>query len=102
MEQTIVNSPTDIDSYLELAQLHIDEDRLGEATHVLSKALAASGNSLKIQERLEDVEILRKRQQLTIAERRAESEDIPPNHELVARLRDDLNRMELEVFDRRA
>jgi tetratricopeptide (TPR) repeat protein len=102
LEQTIANNPTDIDTYLELAQLHVDEERLGEATHVLSKALAASGNNVKIQERLEDVELLRKRQQLTIAERRAETNNIAANQELVVQLRDDMNRIELEVFDRRA
>ena len=102
LEQVIANNPTDIDSYLELAKLHIEEERFGEATDVLGKALGASGNNIKIQERLEDVELLRKRQQLAIAEKRADTNNIQANQELVFQIREDLNRIELDVFDRRA
>jgi tetratricopeptide (TPR) repeat protein len=102
LEQSIANNPADVDAYLELAKLHVDEDRLGEAAHVLNKALAASGNQIRVQERAEDVEILRKRQQLSIAEKRAESDPGESSQELAQRLRDDLNRLELEIFDRRA
>jgi tetratricopeptide (TPR) repeat protein len=102
LEQAIVNSPADVDSYLELAKLHVDEDRLGEAARVLTKALAASGNQFRVQERLEDVEILRKRQQLTVAEQLAGTNTTATNRELARQLRDDLNRLELDVFDRRA
>lgn len=102
LEQAIANNPTDIDSYLELAELHVNEERLGEAAHVLGKALAASGNQLKVQERIEDVELLRKKQQLAIAERRAEADASESNQELVMGLREDLNRMEMEVLDRRS
>jgi tetratricopeptide (TPR) repeat protein len=101
LEQDISNRPTDIEAYLDLAQLHIEEDRLAESAHVLSRALSASGNSLKIQERVEDVEILRRKQQLQVAERRAHSEPSDAAQQLVNQLRDDLNRFELEVFDRR-
>ncbi|MGE0755488.1 MAG: hypothetical protein AB7O38_00640 [Pirellulaceae bacterium] len=102
LEQDLANSPADVDNYLALAQLHIDEDRLGDAAHVLAKALAASGNQLRVQEKVEDVEILRKRQQLAIADRRAEVEGQDAPRELARQLRDDLNRMELEVYDRRS
>jgi tetratricopeptide (TPR) repeat protein len=56
-----------------------------------------------VQERLEDVEILRKKQQLAVAEQRAQAalEDAAAQ-QLVSQLRDDLNRMELEIFDRRS
>jgi tetratricopeptide (TPR) repeat protein len=102
LEQIIANNPTDIDSYVELVQLHVDEQRLGDAAHVLQKALAASGNQIRIQELIEDIEVLRKKQQLSVAEKREKSENTDANRELAQQLRDDLNRMELEVFDRRA
>lgn len=102
LEQAIAQRPTDLEAYFDLAQLHMDEDRLAEAAHVLTKAQSVSGNSLKVQERIEDVEILRKKQQLAVAERRAQSESDGEHQQLVTRLRDDLNRMELEIYDRRA
>jgi tetratricopeptide (TPR) repeat protein len=102
LEQDIVHRPADLDAYFELAELHIREQRLGEAAHVLAKAQAVSGNSLKVQERLEDVEILRKKEQLQVAERRAESEATDAARQLAEQLREDLHRIELEVFDRRS
>lgn len=102
LEQDIANRPADIDAYLELAQHHVEEGRLAEAAHVLNKALAASGNRLNIQERIEDVEVLRRREQLAVAEKRAQAEASEASQQLVGQLRDDLHRMELEIFDRRA
>ncbi len=102
LEQAIVINPSDLESYFALAQLHADEHRLGEAVHVLHKALAATGNDVQVQERVEDFEILRKRHQLAIAEQRAESQPSDESQQLVGDLRHDLNRYELDVFHRRA
>lgn len=102
LEQDIANRPTDLDAYFQLADLHVAEDRLAEATHVLTKALAASGNQLRVQEKLEDVEIIRKRQQLQIAEKRQAAEPNDAAQQLAHQLREDLNRLELEVYDRRS
>lgn len=102
LEQALVHNPADLDTYFQLVDLHVAEGRLGDASVVLGKALAASGNDLRAQERLEDVEILRKKQQLTIAENRLEQETSDERQQLAAQLKEDLNRYELEVFDRRA
>ena len=102
LEQDIANRPTDMDAYLALVQLHIDEDRLAEAAHVLNKAASAGGNHPKIVERIEDLEILRKKQQLTVAEQRADGDGSDSAQQLATQIRDDLNRLELEIFDRRS
>jgi tetratricopeptide (TPR) repeat protein len=103
LEQALVLNPADLESYFALAELHIQEKRLGEAVHVLNKALAASGNDIQVQERLEDAEMLRQRQQLEVAEQRAGKQpESPASQQLVEQLRNDLNRYELDVFERRA
>ncbi len=102
MEQAIANSPTDVDAYLELTQLHIDDDHLGEALHLLQKGLSATGGDIRIQYQLEDVEILRKQQQLSIAQQRAAKSPSEETQQLVLDLMGDLNRFELDVFAARA
>ena len=102
LEQQIANHPTDLTSYFALAQLHLDENRHADALHVLHKALAASGNSHPVQERIEDVEITRKQYQLAIAEKQASSAPHEDHRQLLEQLRADLNRFEWEVYYRRA
>jgi tetratricopeptide (TPR) repeat protein len=102
MEQALANSPTDVDGYLELTQFHLDEGHLGEALLLLKKGLSATGNDIRVQHRLEDVEILRKRQQLTIAEQQAAKEPNEQSQQLVLDLLNDLNRYELDVFAARS
>lgn len=105
LEQEVMNRPTDAEAYFALVQLHLDEVRFGDAMHVLNKALTASGNNIRVQERIEDVEILRKKHQLASAEQQAsrqkpeeqENQDSP-----VAQLRAEVQRLEWEVFQRRS
>ncbi len=95
-------NPSDIQSCFQLVELHVANRRLGEAILVLTKVLAASGNDIRVQERLEDVEILRKREQLEVAERRAQDSPSGERQQLVGQLRDDVGRYEVEVYDRRS
>jgi tetratricopeptide (TPR) repeat protein len=102
LEQAISNNPTDPDSYIELAELHIAENRLGEAAHLLAKAVSACGGDLKVRERLEDLEVFQRQTQLAVAEQRAASNEDEEARQLAEQLRADLNRYELEVFGGRA
>jgi tetratricopeptide (TPR) repeat protein len=97
LEQAIVNNPEDEENYLKLAELHLAENRTYEARQTLLKAMAVSSN-LRILERLEDVNMIRARQQIEIAERRAAEEKTSEAHELVKSLRDESHRLELEVY----
>jgi tetratricopeptide (TPR) repeat protein len=98
LEQQLVNNPADREAAFALAELHVAEHRLPDALRVLRKLLAATGNDLTVQERLEDVEILRKKHQVEIAERQAEKETDPQAKQLAEQLRADLNRFEWEIF----
>lgn len=102
LERAVANNPTDLDSYFQLADLHVVEQRLGDAAHVVHKAIAASGGDLKARERLEDIEILRKQEQIAIAEKRAGNSGDEAAQQLAEQLRQDLNRYELEVFNARS
>jgi tetratricopeptide (TPR) repeat protein len=102
LEQAIQNDPTIIENYLELATVYADEGRLADAEKTLQKGLAASGNELRVRERLEEVHVLRVKQQLAIAERRAKADATEAAKELMKQLRENLNRVELEMFGHRA
>lgn len=101
LEQALSYNPNDTDSYLELAQLHLDEHRFADAERVLARGLAATGNNLAIQDQLDQVQILRVRHQLAIAEQRARAEGTDEAKQLVGQLRDELHRVELDVYRRR-
>lgn len=101
LERAIVDRPTDIDLYLQLADLLQAEQRYGDVERVLTKALAVSGNDFKVQARFEDAQIARLTQQLAIAEKRADVEKTEQAVSLADRMRQELNRREIEIYARR-
>ncbi len=102
LERAIADNPESVENYLELAELFADEDRHGDAERTLTKALEASGGDLKVRERLEDAQVARARHQLAIAEKRAGVEKTDDANALAERLRDDLNRREIELLAARS
>jgi tetratricopeptide (TPR) repeat protein len=100
--EAIASAPAQVDNYLQLADLFTAQDRLREATEILSRALAASGGELAIRERLEDTQLRRARQQVSVAERRAAQEKTQEASELARRMADQANQAELEVYAARA
>ena len=101
LERAIADNPEDIDAYLKLADLLQDEKRHADVERVLTKALAASGNDLKVRERLEDASFDRQRQQLAIAEKRARVEQTDQAADLAKQMRAEHNRREVEVYGAR-
>jgi tetratricopeptide (TPR) repeat protein len=57
---------------------------------------------LKVLERLEDVSMLRAREHCEIAEQRAAEEQTRESHQLVQNLREEMNRLELEIYRSRS
>jgi tetratricopeptide (TPR) repeat protein len=102
LERAIAEDPTVIENYLELSTVYGEEGKLAEAERALHKAMAVSGSDLRIRERLEEVHIARARQQLAIAERRAQTEETEQAKGLVKQLRENLNRVELEMYGHRS
>jgi hypothetical protein len=101
--EAIELAPAEVQNYMELADLFTAQDRLRETTEILTRALAVSGGGdLTIRERLEDSQLRRARQQVAIAERRAEQEKTEEAVDLARRMAIQANQAELEVYAARA
>ncbi len=69
---------------------------------ILAKAVEASGGDVKARERLEDLQLMRMKNSLAVAEQRAASLKSEQAIELAREMRAELNRRELEVYAARA
>jgi tetratricopeptide (TPR) repeat protein len=99
----ITASPASVMNYLELAELFTTQNRLREATEILTRALAASGGGdLVVRERLEDAHLRRAQNQVLVAQRRAEEEKTEESADLAKRMAAQANQAELEVYMARA
>lgn len=101
LKQVIQEKPTDIDAYLELADLLERDSTVEEAEAVLMKALAASGNDLKVREHLEDRQLRWARHRVHVAEQRLQAEASPANRETLDRLRTAQLKHEVEIYSAR-
>lgn len=101
LEQAISENPADIDTYLELADVLEQEGSVEAAEKVLAKALAASGNELKVREHVEDRQLRWGRAKLMLAEKRLEAADTPDNRTAVEKLKLASLRQEIEIFGAR-
>ena len=101
--EAIAASPKDAARYLEVAKLYADADRLQDAERLLNKGLSATDDPEGVlRERLEEVYLQRVRRQVDIARERHKSQDTDESKALVARMVDQANRAELEVYTARA
>jgi tetratricopeptide (TPR) repeat protein len=98
LQQAITENPANIDAYIELAELHARDDRLTEAERILRGALGASGGDLRVREAYEDMGLRRARHHVDIADRKAENDPSEEAQNLAMRMRQELNRLETEVF----
>jgi tetratricopeptide (TPR) repeat protein len=95
----IEQKPADVSNYLELADVFTLQNRLREATEILSRALAVSGGGdLHIREKVEEAQLRHAQQQVTIAQRRAETDKSEESAELAKRMAAQANQAELEVY----
>ena len=101
LEQALAADPTQIDHYLTLAELQAKQDDLKNAEATLRRALAASGNENRVREELENIQIRRAKGQLNEAESQARAAPSEAASQLVHKLKQDMNRLELAVFTSR-
>jgi tetratricopeptide (TPR) repeat protein len=97
LEQALANNPEDENNYVALAEHYLSENRTFEAQRTLIKALDVT-KDLRILERLEDVNMLRAKEQIEIAQQRAREEKTTEAYQLIEKLRDESNRLELEIY----
>jgi tetratricopeptide (TPR) repeat protein len=101
LEKAIAKDPTDVANYLKLAELYQGKEQFDEAEKWLSKAVQVSGGDINLAERLENLQLVRMREQLAVAEKRAREERSQQAIELYQSMKAELNRRELEVFRKR-
>ncbi|MFM8986697.1 MAG: hypothetical protein ACKONH_11715 [Planctomycetia bacterium] len=98
LKQKIQQQPTVIEPYLELADLLERDGKIDEAEQVLSKALAASGNDLKVREHAEDRHLRWARHKVMIAERRVQEQDTSEHRATLEKLRANQVKQEIDVY----
>ena len=99
----IKSDPTNIEPYLQLADLCTHETRYSDAEFVLTRASEAIGSGdLRIVERLEDLLLKRAARQLAIADQQAQQDPTEENQELAVRVRNQANQAELEIYATRS
>jgi tetratricopeptide (TPR) repeat protein len=99
--QTVRDNPADVDGTLELADLFEQDGRIDEAEKLLTRALSASGNELKVREHVEDRQLRWAKSKVMIAEQRLATSDTPEHRETVDKLKRAQLRQELEIFGAR-
>ncbi len=102
LKSLIKTKPTEIGNYLELADLHDRSGSIVDAEKTLLDALAASGNDLKVREHLEDRQMRWARQRILVAEKRLEAEDSETTRATLDKLRQQLLKLEIDVYSARA
>lgn len=101
LRQAIARNPTEIDPYLELADLLERDATVEEAEKVLRTALDASGNDLKVREHLEDRQLRWGKHRIMIAEKRLAADDTPDTRATVERLKAAQVKQEIDVYSAR-
>ncbi|MFI4876916.1 MAG: tetratricopeptide repeat protein [Blastopirellula sp. JB062] len=102
LDRVIDDYPEKIENYLKLADLWQQEDKYHEAELVMKKAQSAIGQSIQIIRKLEDIRINRARHRYEVAEKQYDVEKTAESRKLADDLKDELNRIELEIYQRRA
>jgi len=99
LKKAIEQRPEERQNYVDLAEVYVKENQLDKATKVLSVGLQAMGGSdLEMREQLEDYRIMRVRQQLDVAMRRAQEEKTDEAKNLARKFMAEVNRVEAEVY----
>ncbi len=101
LEAAITANPAEVDNYLKLSSAYEHRDDLQQAEAVIRRALAMSGSNLAVRERLENIQIRRAKQQLATAVAQAQRRPSQDAEDLVKRMRQELNRLELAIFNSR-
>ena len=96
LEKAIVDHPEDETLYLKLADFHLAEGRLYEAQRTLQRAASVT-SELHIREKLEEVNLLRARQQAQMARQRADEQRTVEALELAEKVEKDLQQLEFDT-----
>lgn len=101
LKNRIENNPDISSNYMMLIDLCCEEGKFFEADEVWNQAQAHFGDTLELIEKREELMMVKARHRFRLAEKQAAATPTPELLELVETARNDLNRIELEVFSKR-
>lgn len=101
LKAEIQHNPAAIEAYLELADLLERDGSVDQAEQVLARALAASGNDLKVREHVEDRQLRWARHKVMIAEKRVATDDSPDTRGTLEKLKAEQLKREIDVYSAR-
>ena len=101
LEREIASHPDDIPRYLELAELHLREERYDKAEEVLAKAHEASDGDVDVRDRWEDTQLRHVRQQYIQCQKEAEETNSEEARKRCKQLDKELKAKDLEVHKNR-
>lgn len=96
LERAVIDHPEDENHYLKLADFYLDDGRLYEAQRTLSRALNVT-SKVQIREKLEDVNLMRARQQAQTARQHADQQRTVEALEIAEKLEKELLELEFET-----
>jgi len=102
IQQRILDSPSDPENYLALADVLAQANEFREALFTMTQAVAVSGGGLAVQERYEDARIALARYEATLIDRRTQSAPSDVNRKACNDAWSDVLRLELEIYASRA
>lgn len=102
LKAKIEANPDDSENYMKLIDLWCNECKFYEAELVLKEAWTHFGESMELIEKREDVQILKARNRYKMAENQAAEKSTPQLVELIETARNDLNKLELDIYGKRS
>ncbi|MEW4454034.1 hypothetical protein AB1L30_15280 [Bremerella sp. JC817] len=102
LKAKIEADPDSQENYMKLIDLWCDEGKFFEADKVIKEAFSHFGESMELIEKREDVSIRKARHRYRMAEQQAAENATPQVLELVETAKNDLSRLELDVYNKRS
>lgn len=101
LERELARHPDDIPRYIQLAELHLREERYDKAEEVLARAYEASDGDVDVRERWEDAQLRHLRQRYIQSEKEAEETGTDEARKRCKQLDKELRAKDLEVHKNR-
>lgn len=101
LKSLIESNQYNLQNYLLLADAWCQVQNFTEAENTLKQAHDTIGTSLELTQKREEVQIARARHRLLVAERQAKEKPSESADRLRESIRDDLNRIELDIYSQR-
>ncbi|MEX1042089.1 MAG: tetratricopeptide repeat protein [Pirellulaceae bacterium] len=101
LKNLIEQNQYNLENYLQLADAWCQVQNFNEAENTLKQAHDTIGTSFELTQKREEVQIARARHRLLVAEGQAKEKPSESADRLRESLRDDLNRIELDIYSQR-